>query len=95
MRHRKCENIVTRRIAGETILVPIRGTLADLQRLFVLEGLGEFIWERIDGLRTTDEVLQEILAEYEVPADDARRDLQEFLVALTETDLIAEVPASC
>ena len=34
-------------MAGETFLVPIRGHLADLQELFVLNEAGQRLWDRL------------------------------------------------
>jgi len=44
LRYRHSEDVVTRQIVGETLLVPIRGDLAGSQRLFALDAVGEFIW---------------------------------------------------
>ncbi len=46
---KKKEEIVSREIAGETILVPIKGKLADMQRIFALENVSEYIWQQLDG----------------------------------------------
>ena len=37
------KDIISRDIAGETILVPIRGNLADMQCVFTLNPVGIFI----------------------------------------------------
>ena len=63
-RHRK--HIVTRDIAGETLLVPIQEELADMQRLFALEGVSAFIWKRLDGDRTLDDILDLVAGRFDV-----------------------------
>lgn len=47
-----------------------------------LDGLGAFIWKRLDGRRDLAAVLAEIVAEYDVAADVAQADLLEFAAAL-------------
>ena len=53
-----------------------------------LDGLGAFIWKRLDGQRDLASVLADIVAEYDVPTDTATRDLLEFMAALHEAGLI-------
>jgi hypothetical protein len=92
MGHYRKDNVVAREILDETLLVPIRGQLADMQRLFVLEGVGEFIWNSMDGKKTTAEIAREIVAEFDVMPEEAERDLTTFLARLREMDLAAEAP---
>ena len=90
MIYRRRDNVVCRRIAGETLLIPIRGNLVDMQRLFVLEGAGDFIWEMIDGSRTTDDIRKAITGHFDMAAQDAGADLDEFITELAQRELIAE-----
>ncbi|RKZ19905.1 hypothetical protein DRQ50_01185 [bacterium] len=53
-----------------------------------LDGLGAFIWKRLDGQQDLASVLAEVVAEYDVPADTATRDLLEFATALAEAGLV-------
>ena len=47
-----------------------------------LDGLGGFIWKRLDGQRDLATVLADIVAEFDVAADVAQIDLLEFAAAL-------------
>ncbi len=47
-----------------------------------LDGLGAFIWKRLDGRHDLAAVLADVVAEYDVAADTAQRDLLEFAEAL-------------
>jgi len=85
------ENIVRRDIADEIILVPIRGELADMQRLFALDETSDFIWQRLDGNRTVEEIQTAILNHFDVAVEQASMDLNDFIEALLEADLIREV----
>ena len=88
--YRKRGDIVTRRIAGETVLVPVSGKLADMQRLFSLSGVGEFIWERIDGRASLAAIREGIMERFEVDRDESEADLIEFTSRLLESGLIEE-----
>jgi len=76
------------------LLVPIPGRLADLQRLFAIEGVGEFIWEPAGRPRRSAEQIQAgtMAEEFEVSPEHAGADLQEFLAELEDLRLIAEEP---
>lgn len=90
MVYRRKGEIVTRSIAGETILVPIRAKLADMEQLVVLDGIGNILWDRIDGKTDFKTMLDSVLEEFDVDAEQAGKDIQEFLAALKSADLIEE-----
>ena len=88
MAYRKRDRTVSRRIAGETLLVPVKGNLADMEHVFVLEGAGDFVWERIDGHKETEAIAAELAEEFGVDRDCALADVEEFTAELLEADLI-------
>jgi hypothetical protein len=87
---KQAENIVSREIAGETILVPIRGKLADMQNIFTLNKVGAYIWEKLDGTRSLAEIIALLLSHFEVTQEQAEQDLLEFIDHVTATGLAAE-----
>jgi len=87
---RKSDELVTREVAGETILVPIRGTLASLQQIFVLNPVAAFIWEQLDGERSLDEICEGILERFDTTPATARSDLLELVNGLLAAGLIVE-----
>lgn len=91
-RFRKKDNLVVRRIADEAFLVPVCGRPHEMRNVFVLNGLAEFIWQRLDGEPTLDEILAAVLDRYEIDRDHARKDASEFIGRLLENDLIQERP---
>lgn len=85
----KAEGFVSRTIAGDVIIVPVRGGVGDLDAIFTLNGVGATIWKHIDG-GTSDERLAAVVArEYEVSEATARGDVGEFLQQLRSKGLIA------
>ena len=91
MKLRRKDNVIARKVAGELLLVPIRGNMADMQKLFVLEGIGEFVWERLDGTRTLEQIRDDVAAAFRGTAEDAGRDIEAFTAQLKAADLVAEV----
>jgi len=88
---RKKEEIVSRKIAGETILVPISGKLADMQRIFSLSPVAEYIWNQLNGERNLQEISSSILSVFDVEKEQADADVQEFIGELLEKELITGV----
>lgn len=88
---KKRETIVSRFIAGETILVPIRGNLADMEKIFSLEQVGEFIWQQLDGKQDLSDICIRIADVFDVDQETAEADLDAFITELQAADLIVEV----
>lgn len=79
---RQSKDVVARRVAGETFLVPVRGRLADLKGLYALNSVGSFIWERIDGNTDVPGLADAVAGEFEVAADKAEEDVAEMVSVL-------------
>jgi len=86
--YRKKDDLLARRIAGETIIVPIRGKLADMQNIFALNPVGELIWELLDGSRNVGQIGAAVVDEFDVDADSASNDVAAFVACLLEAVLI-------
>ena len=86
----KADNIVCRRIMDETILVPIRGNLADMQRIYALNPIGAFIWDRLDGEKKLIDSRNDVLAHFDVNQEEAEPDIVEFITQVREAGLIKE-----
>jgi hypothetical protein len=84
--------VVSRRIAGEDLLIPIRGRLADMQRIFALDPVAAHIWSGMDGARDLDGILKSILETFEVTEDRARSDLDAFVSQLEGFGLLESCP---
>lgn len=91
MIYRKQDNVVTRAIAGETLLVPVCGKLADLEEVYILEGAGAFVWDRLDGKRSVDVISQEVAGEFDVRPEAARKDAEQLLAELADAGLALKV----
>jgi hypothetical protein len=85
---RKKESIAGRKIAGEAFLVPICGQPDDMQKIFILNPLAEFIWQRLDGEHTLAELLTDIVGQFAVEREQARLDMVEFVGQLLQQNLL-------
>jgi hypothetical protein len=84
----KQDDLVTREIAGETIVVPIRGRTEDLASIFTLNELGTLIWNLLDGQASVNQIAEAVSETYEVSLEQATEDILEFLKSLQAEGLI-------
>jgi hypothetical protein len=90
--YRRNDNFVFRQIEGETILVPIRGNVGDLDCIYSLNPVGALVWEHLDGSQDLGAIKNRIATEYDVADDKAETDLLSFI---DEMKTIAAVEAVC
>ena len=91
LRFRKKSEIVSRQIAGEMMLIPIMGKIADMQKIFALNPVGEFIWERLDGEKSLGKISEEISSSLDVNREQALAEAEEYVRELLREGLIEEI----
>jgi len=77
-----------REIGGETILVPVKSGVAELDSVFTLNEVGSVIWAGVSGRKSFREIVEAVVSQFEVPEESALRDSEEFLTALRERGLV-------
>lgn len=82
------KDFILREIAGDYILVPNGQTIKDFNGLIALNEVGGFIWENLSKVETKDELVSNILEEYDVEESVARKDLDEFLEVLKKAEIL-------
>lgn len=76
------KDYLMRTIAGETILIPSGAAAQKFNGLVTVNALGAFIWEELAEPTDLESLVRRITEEYEVDAETARRDAEEFLEEL-------------
>jgi hypothetical protein len=87
----KTPSIVSRQIAGEFILVPIRQKADDVESIYTLNEVAGRIWELLDGERRVVEVRDLLASEFEASPEEVEADLIEFLQQLAQVDAVKVV----
>jgi hypothetical protein len=90
-RYVRSDSVVSRAIAGETLVVPVRGNVGDLASIYSLNAVGSTIWQALEKPRVSDELAELIASEYEVTAQRAQEDVLKFLDEMRSSGLIASV----
>lgn len=76
------KDYLLRNIAGETILIPSGAAAQKFNGLVTVNSLGAFLWDELSEPKDLDTLVRRITEEYEVDAETARRDTEEFLEEL-------------
>jgi hypothetical protein len=87
----KNPSVVSRRIADEFILVPLRQTTSDIDSIFTMNEVAGRIWEIIDGEKRFEDIRDVIVEEFEVNPQEAETDLEAFLQQLQNAGAVREV----
>jgi methyltransferase-like protein len=87
----RSSRMVGRKIGDEYVLVPLADRGADLDSIFNLNKVAAFIWERLDGERSGNDVVEAVLERFEVERASAERDYAELVDALVELGAVTPV----
>jgi hypothetical protein len=90
-RFAKDPSIVSRNVAGEQILVPIRQKAGEIDSIYTLNEVASRIWELLDGEKQVEEIKNAIVEEFEVSAKEAEEDLLKFLQQLEEAGAVRTI----
>ena len=81
-RIRRSPGVSLRRVAGEHMLVPTVTREVDLDRLYLLNATGVFVWERLDGGASAGELAEAVAGAFGIDAERAWADVSAFLATL-------------
>lgn len=81
------DNFMLREIAGTWVVVPIGQRVIDFNGLINLSETGAFIWSRLSQGESPEDILLDIVENYDVDKETAARDLGEFLAELKEAGI--------
>lgn len=70
---------ICRQIAGEHILIPIGQTALDIHGMITLTESSTLLWESLQNGCEEDDLVNILLAEYDVDRETALADVREFI----------------
>ena len=89
--YQKNQNFVFRKIDNDTLLVPIKNDVGDMDCIYNLNEMGAFVWEHLDGQKSARDMKKLMLAEFDVSVQEAEADLEKFVMQLSEIEAIKTV----
>jgi hypothetical protein len=87
-RFTKKNDLVTRCIGGETVIVPVEGHVGDLDAIYTLNEAGSTIWALIDGKTSVSQIVEAVRNQYDVTLEEAQKDVMELIDSLEAAGLI-------
>lgn len=82
------KELIKREIAGDVILVPVGKTALENNGLFMLNGVGGFLWDILPEAENEEALVARLLSEYEVNEATARADVNAFLDKLKKLEIL-------
>jgi len=84
-------NVVSRVVADEAIVVPIRRGAADMDSIYTFNTTGSILWALIEKGKTVGQLSEYLQVEYGISQEQAAADTESFLVELKQAGLIETV----
>ena len=78
------ENFVLRNVAQTWVVLPLADQTLDISAMMTLNESGVLLWNTLEKGADMDDLVNALTAEYEVSAEQARTDVEEFVVRLNE-----------
>jgi len=90
----RSESVVSRVIAGETLIIPVRKGLGDLASIYSLNQIATLIWQAISSPHSKEQIVQMVEQEFEGELGQIECDVEAFLGEMGSAGLIHSVGAS-
>lgn len=88
--YRRSGDVVCRQVGPESILVPVRSNVGNLDFVYTLSPVAARLWALLDGTRNLGAIVDTVCSEYDVERETAMADVVEWIGSLEEAGLIAE-----
>jgi hypothetical protein len=85
MKYSRNKDIVARSVAGEHLLVPVKGCT---KKLYTLNKVGSQLWELIETSKTELELVDALVERYQISPETALKDVQLYLDELVRMELV-------
>jgi hypothetical protein len=89
-RIRSSPNVVSRVVADEALVVPIRGGAGDLDSIYTFNDAGTKLWMMIEKGQSAAELAEYLQTSYGITPVQAKLDAENFLAELSEEGLIEQ-----
>jgi len=84
----RSEFVVSRVIAGETLIVPVRKGVGDLASIYSLNEVASAIWDCVQSPRKVEEIVCTLQDEFAADTQQIHRDVETFLDEMSSAGLI-------
>lgn len=82
------EGFMLRNIAGQWVVVPLGTRVVEFNGIMTLNESGAVLWRKLEQEADEDDLVREILAEYDVDEATAKADVREFIRDVRDRKII-------
>ena len=82
------EDFVLRKVADSYVVVPVNKLTLDFNGIITLNETGAFLWEKMKKDCSEADLVEALLAEYEVSRETAERDVHRVVELLRENNIL-------
>ena len=82
------EDFILRKVADSYVVVPVGRQTLDFNGILNLNETGAFLFELLQKGASRDELVEKLLAEYEVERDRAQADVDKFIQSVKDADVL-------
>ena len=81
---------VLRQVGEDVVVVPTGETALEFNGMIMLNAVSRLLWERLTEGADLPQLVAAVTAQFEVSAEEATADIEEFVAALRQAGLLAE-----
>lgn len=81
---------ILRQVADEILAIPVGETALRFHGMVLLNGVSRVIWEQLTEQTDLQTIVDAVTERFEVPEEQAREDILEFLQGLKTANLLEE-----
>ena len=90
--YRPSEEIIVREIDKEIIIVPLTSGIADMEdELYTLNETGRAIWEKLDGAKSLQNIIDDLVIEYDADKEQIAGDVVGLIEELLKRNMVVAV----
>ena len=88
LQYKRSDNVVSRELGGQTVLIPIQQQGIDVQRIYALNSTAEDVWELLAAPSTLEAIVAKMAEEYNASGDLIRNDIVTLLNEMVEENVV-------
>lgn len=77
-----------REIAGQSVVVPLGARVVKFNGIMTLSESGALLWRKLEKDSSMDEMVELLLAEYNIDKDTAQKDVEEFVESMKSSSIL-------
>lgn len=86
--YKRSKGFVEKKIGDDLVLVPLVNSVVQMEKVFSLNELGTFVYSLMENCISADEMLRNILSQFDVSEEEAKADLNTFLSKAVNNKII-------